>query len=57
VSLLDPSVAVAELGFVHPPIDAWLPASVSALLAYGLGEPTEDLVTRPRELALAASLG
>lgn len=56
VSLMDPSLAVAELGFAHPPLDAWLPASVTALLAYGLGEPTEDLVTRPRELALAASL-
>lgn len=55
-SVLDPSRAVRELGLEHPPLDAWLPGAVHAVLAHHASEPPADLAHRARELVLAEAL-
>lgn len=51
MSLIDPSKAVATLHFEHEPLDAYLHATVQALLARFDGPPP-SLAQRPLELAL-----
>lgn len=51
-SLLDPSRAVAELGFEHPPLDAYLDATIASLLATWPPAPPPGYAQRDRELAL-----
>lgn len=53
MSLLDPARAVAELGFVHPPLDVYLDSIIASLLAVWPASPPEGYAQRPRELALA----
>jgi nucleoside-diphosphate-sugar epimerase len=53
-SLLDPSRAVAELGFVHPPLDAYLDATISSLFAHWPTEPPPGYAQRDRERAFVA---
>ena len=52
-SLLDPSRAVAELGFEHPPLDAYLDATIASLQASWPAAPPPGYAQRDRELALA----
>jgi nucleoside-diphosphate-sugar epimerase len=54
-SLLDPSRAVAELGFEHPPLDAYLDSTITGLLAAWPAEPPPGYAQRGQELALASS--
>lgn len=56
-SLLDPSRAVAELGFAHPPLDAYLDATITALFAAWPASPPPGYAQRAGELALAARAG
>lgn len=56
-SRLDPSRAIAELGFVHPPLDAYLDATIASLLAAWPSAPPAGYAQRDREIALAGSLG
>jgi nucleoside-diphosphate-sugar epimerase len=53
-SLLDPSRAIAELGFEHPPLDAYLDATIASLFATWPSSPPPGYAQRDRELALAA---
>lgn len=52
MSLLDPSRAQRELGFVHPPLDAYLESIVAELLAAWPGTPPEGYGQRAAELRL-----
>jgi nucleoside-diphosphate-sugar epimerase len=53
-SLLDPSRAVAELGFAHPPLDDYLDATITSLFAAWPSTPPPGYAQRDRELALAS---
>lgn len=53
MSHLDPSRAVAELGFAHPPLGAYLDSIVAHLLAALPREPPPGYAQRAGELALA----
>jgi nucleoside-diphosphate-sugar epimerase len=55
MSLLDPSRAVAELGFEHPPLDAVLDSILAALFAAWPATPPDGYRQRARELALLRS--
>jgi len=52
MSLLDPAKAVAELGFAHPPLEAYLDSIATSLLAHWPAEPPESYRQRAAELAL-----
>jgi nucleoside-diphosphate-sugar epimerase len=52
MSLLDPARAVAELGFVHPPLERYLDSIATSLLAHWPAEPPEGYRQRSAELAL-----
>ena len=56
-SRLDPSRAIAELGFAHPPLDAYLDATIASLLAAWPPDPPSGYAQRAGELALAAGYG
>ena len=53
-SLLDPSRAVAELGFAHPALDTYLDATIASLFASWPSAPPPGYAQRAGELALAA---
>jgi nucleoside-diphosphate-sugar epimerase len=53
MSLLDPSRARAELGFVPTPLPAYLASIVASFLAHPPPGPPDAYAGRPRELALA----
>lgn len=53
MSLLDPSKAAAELGFVHPPLDVYLDSIATCLLAQWPQDPPEGYAQRAAELELA----
>lgn len=53
MSYVDPARAVRELGFVHPPLDAYLGSIVAALLASWPRDAPEGYAQRAAELALA----
>lgn len=53
-SLLDPARAVAELGFAHPSLDAYLDATIASLFARWPADPPPGYAQRDRERALAA---
>jgi nucleoside-diphosphate-sugar epimerase len=55
MSLIDPARAVAELGFVHPPLDVYLDSIVASLLAAWPGSPPDGYAQRPRELSFASA--
>ena len=52
MSLLDPSRAVRELGFVHPPLESYLDSIVASLFAAWRSEPPPGYAQRAAELAL-----
>jgi nucleoside-diphosphate-sugar epimerase len=52
MSRLDPARAVAELGFEHPSVDAYLDAILADLFATWPATPPEGYAQRPQELAL-----
>jgi nucleoside-diphosphate-sugar epimerase len=52
MSLIDPARAVSELGFAHPPLDAYLDAIVASQLASWPGTPPEGYRQRDLELRL-----
>jgi nucleoside-diphosphate-sugar epimerase len=54
MSHVDPARAVAELGFAHPPLDAYLGSIVAELLTGWRAEPPAGYAQRARELSLAA---
>jgi nucleoside-diphosphate-sugar epimerase len=56
MSRIDPGKAVAELGFVHPPLDVYLDSIATSLLASWPAEPPEGYRQRAGELALARTL-
>lgn len=56
MSRIDPSKAVAELGFMHPPLDVYLDSIATSLLASWPAEPPEGYRQRTGELALARAL-
>jgi nucleoside-diphosphate-sugar epimerase len=53
MSHVDPGLAVAELGFAHPPLDAYLGAIVAELVTGWRAEPPAGYAQRAREVALA----
>lgn len=53
MSHLDPARAVDELGFRHPPLDAYLDAILASLHAAWPAEPPPGYDQRPAELAFA----
>jgi nucleoside-diphosphate-sugar epimerase len=55
MSFLDPGRAQRELGFVHPPVSAYVPAIVASLLAHWPSDPPAGYVQRAEELQLAGS--
>lgn len=55
MSHVDPARAVAELGFAHPPLDAYLAAIVAELVTGWRAAPPPGYAHRARELALAAA--
>jgi nucleoside-diphosphate-sugar epimerase len=52
MSLLDPSRAVAELGFEHPPLDVYLDSILASLLAAWPAIPPDSYAQRAEEIAL-----
>jgi len=52
MSLLDPTRAVAELGFEHPPLDRYLDSILANLFAAWPAEPPAGYAQRGRELEL-----
>jgi nucleoside-diphosphate-sugar epimerase len=52
MSALDASLARSELGFIHEPLDGWLPGVVHALVSQWASEPP-SMQQRPAELRLA----
>jgi nucleoside-diphosphate-sugar epimerase len=56
MSLLDPSRAIAELGFAHPPLDGYLDSIAASLLSSWPETPPEGYRQRDAELALARRL-
>jgi hypothetical protein len=52
MSLLDPSRAVAELGFEHPPLDVYLDSILAGLLAAWPAMPPDSYAQRAGEIAL-----
>lgn len=56
MSHLDPGRAVDELGFAHPPLDAYLAAITAELLTGWRGAPPPGYERRSVELRLAAEL-
>jgi nucleoside-diphosphate-sugar epimerase len=52
MSLLDPRRAVAELGFEHPELEAYLDSILASLFAAWPREPPPSYAQRPGELAL-----
>lgn len=56
MSLLDPARAVAELGFEHPPLDAYLDSILASLLAAWPATPPEGYAQRAQELELLRRL-
>jgi nucleoside-diphosphate-sugar epimerase len=55
-SFLDPGRAQRELGFVHPPLRAYLDKVVASLMAEWQDEPPESYGQRARELEFARGL-
>lgn len=53
MSHVDPARAVAELGFAHPPLDAYLGSIVAELVTGWRAEPPAGYARRAGELALA----
>lgn len=53
MSRIDPGRAVAELGFAHPPLDAYLDAILASLFAAWPDAPPPGYAQRAGELALA----
>jgi nucleoside-diphosphate-sugar epimerase len=53
MSLLDPSRARAELGFVPTPLPTYLASIVASFLAHPPASPPDGYAARPREQALA----
>lgn len=53
MSHVDPGRAVAEFGFAHPPLDAYLGAIVAELVTGWRAEPPAGYAQRAREVALA----
>jgi nucleoside-diphosphate-sugar epimerase len=53
MSLLDPGLAEAELGFTHEPPASYLPKIVSSFLAHPPASPPPSYARRAEELALA----
>ena len=49
MSALDATLARQELGFIHEPLDSWLPGVVHALVSQWTGEPP-SMQQRPAEL-------
>jgi nucleoside-diphosphate-sugar epimerase len=52
MSLIDPARAVAELGFAHPSLDAYLDSILASLFAAWPAEPPPGYAQRAGELAL-----
>jgi nucleoside-diphosphate-sugar epimerase len=52
MSLIDPGRAVAELGFAHPALDAYLDSILASLFATWPAEPPPGYAQRTAELAL-----
>lgn len=52
MSALDASAAKRDLGFVHPPLEAWLPRAVHATITRWGPEAPPSLAQRAAELAL-----
>ena len=56
-SFLDPDRAKRELGFVHPPLRAYLDKVVASLMAHLPAEPPATYAQRPREIEFARGRG
>ncbi len=57
MSLIDPARAIAELGFRHPPLDAYLDSIVASLFTAWPTEPPPGYAQRAGELALLRARG
>lgn len=57
MSHIDPTLARTELGFTHPPLEAYLSSIVAELITGWRGTPPDGYEHRARELALAAARG
>ncbi len=56
-SFLDPGRAQRELGFVHPPLRAYLDKTVASLMAYMPAEPPASYAQRPAGARAAIRAG
>ena len=56
MSMLDPSLAEAELGFQHEPLDRYLGKIIASYLAFPPPSPPEGYAQRRDEIALAKNL-
>ena len=55
MSYIDPSLAKAELGFRHEPLETYLASIVASFLAHPPAEPPPSYARRAEELALAGA--